>query len=47
MESIIFACGETVDLMPADGGVWDGVQVAAFNAEKEAREIDKVLKSLR
>jgi hypothetical protein len=38
------ACGKTVDLMPADGGVWDGVHVAPFDAEKEAREIDRLLR---
>jgi hypothetical protein len=40
----LLARGKTVDLMPADGGVWDGVHVAPFDAEKEAREIDRLLR---
>ncbi|KAJ5770622.1 uncharacterized protein N7511_002673 [Penicillium nucicola] len=39
----LLACAETVDLVPADEGVWDGVQVGAFDAEREARRIDRLL----
>jgi hypothetical protein len=40
----LLACQETGDLVPADGGVWDGVQVGVFDAEREAREIDRLLR---
>ncbi|KAJ6069371.1 hypothetical protein N7499_011258 [Penicillium canescens] len=40
----LLACHRTGDLMPADGGVWKGVQAAPFYAEKEVREIDRLLK---